>query len=923
MNNNQRNTKNQERFALILYSVYHISILAGSIGMEWESWSAALAVAAFAASWMIFLLAPKDLHFRAGFYLGMIMLSETVYAYHATELTLVFVSFLSVVVITGLFGYADLFWIPLVTFLIMVAYHILARGYLDVDTRQAFFFHILPPAGVLMTVFVVRFWVVKRNESQRILVKTISELQKTERVKDDFLANVSHEIRTPINTISGMSEILLMEDDPFKLKEDIQAIQVAGHNLMGVVSDILDFSELQSGEVDLAEEAYNITSTINDIINMTNAMKNKKNLELVVDIDNQIPKSLLGDEKKIRRVILNLVNNAIKFTDEGGVSIVVGFRRENYGINLNITVSDTGIGMDQKSVERLFSSYNQVDTSRRRVNGGVGLGLAISQAMVRSMGGVIRVKSRLKKGTTINVTIPQKVLDEEPIAQFDHSDDRRMLVYLDMEQFEMQYIRDAYSGMLHNMVKHLGVHGHICRNLMELKRREEREDYSHIFIGLNEYQEDTAYFAELAKKTHVVVVLEREDEKRLKSDQLLCIYKPFYILPVISVLNGTTNTRKVNFLNYKKNFIAPDAHVLVVDDNAMNIKVVEGLLSKYQIKVTRALSGMEALEKIKDRCYDFVFMDHMMPEMDGVETFHRIRQMGGKYCETVPIVALTANAVAGARKMMLSEGFTDFMEKPVECSVLERMLRRLLPRDKIIYVDEDAPAVQEAPQVQEPEEEKGFAVGDLDVEQGMVYCGGQELYIGILKEYAAKGSGNWEPVEELFANQDWKNYVISVHAIKSSMLAIGAKPLSELAKALELEGKAEHTDYILEHHAEMIREYKRVIGEICAYFSMGQDSEEIKEKEDGEPAGLEPETIELPVLTEEAFDEAVIELEDAMYDLDGSQMLKVLDRLGAYAYCGTPMKEALAPVRHKVEMSDFMSAVEAVLRLKDRIKAGK
>jgi HPt (histidine-containing phosphotransfer) domain-containing protein len=313
----------------------------------------------------------------------------------------------------------------------------------------------------------------------------------------------------------------------------------------------------------------------------------------------------------------------------------------------------------------------------------------------------------------------------------------------------------------------------------------------------------------------------------------------------------------------------------------------------------------------------------MMPEMDGVETFHRIRQMGGKYCETVPIVALTANAVAGARKMMLSEGFTDFMEKPVECSVLERMLRRLLPQDKVIYVDEDAPVQQEVSQEPEPEEEKGFAVGDLDVEQGMVYCGGQDLYIDILKEYAAKGSGNWEPVEELFEAGDWKNYVISVHAVKSSMLAIGAKPLSDLAKALELEGKAEHIDYIREHHAEMIMEYKRVIGEICAYFSMEQGSTEIKEQEDGKTEGTEAEMKELPALAEEEFDAAVIELEDAMYDLDGNQMLKVLDRLGAYSYYGTPMKEALAPVRHKVEMSDFMSAVEAVLRLKDRIKAGK
>ncbi len=889
-----------ERFTLIMYSLYHVRILVASIYKGWEAWCSAVVLAAFAAGWIVSLFRRENKHFQAGFGVTMIMISELIFAMHAESLELVFVSFLCIVIVTGLYGYTDILSIPLLTFVIMVLYHIFVLGsfadYRAVDILSS----ALSIISMLLAIWVIIYWARRGNETYRKLLRVIRELQTAERSKDDFLANVSHEIRTPINTISGMSEILLQEEEPVRLKEDIQMIQLAGRNLMRVVSDILDFSELQAGELEIVEEAYDVTSCVNDLVNMCNAIKADKNLELIVDLDCGIPRSLLGDEKKIRRVIMNLVSNAIKFTNEGGVSISIAFRREYYGINLIVTVSDTGIGMEQKSLEKLFTTYNQVDTSRRRQNGGVGLGLAISQVIVHNMGGVIKVKSRIKKGTVIKVTIPQKILDEQPIAKFDYPDSVRMVCYMDMEQFETRNVRDTYMEMSRHMIAQLGVYGRVSRNLPELKRRMEQEGFSHVFIGLHEYEQDPEYFTMLAGRTHVIVALDRGQEKKLKSGELLCMYTPFYILPIISVLNATTDTGKADITGGKRNFVAPKVHVLVVDDNLMNIRVIESLLAKYQIRVTSALSGEDGLEKIKERCYDFVFMDHMMPEMDGVETLHRIREIGGKYCETVPIVALTANAIAGVRKMLIAEGFSDFLEKPVECSALERLLLRILPEEKIETVKEA--------QADTAEKTEKLSIGDLDVAQGMVYCGGKEKYIGILKEFAAKGEENFKPLEALFERQDWRNYVISVHAVKSSMLTIGAKALSEMAKALESEGKKENISYILAHHEEMIKEYRRVIEVITASpFVAGEERKETK-------------PFDLPELTEEEFESYAIAFEDAMYGLDGSKMLEIIDSLEKYMYHGTVLKLQLVPIRHKVEMSDLMSAVEALLQLRDRLK---
>jgi CheY-like chemotaxis protein len=374
-------------------------------------------------------------------------------------------------------------------------------------------------------------------------------------------------------------------------------------------------------------------------------------------------------------------------------------------------------------------------------------------------------------------------------------------------------------------------------------------------------------------------------------------------------LKGSEDKKKVNDRSHKQSFIAPEAKILIVDDNLMNIRVVQGLLGQYKIRSTPALSGVEALERIESKDFDLVLMDHMMPEMDGIEAFHRIREKGGSYYTKVPVIALTANAIAGAREMFLEEGFQDFVEKPVDHSALERVLRRNLPEDKIRLLEEAPEAAKKEVERADRHAQQGnFVIGDLDVESGQMYCGGRDAYLEILKEYAKKGAANWEALEIFYEQQDWSDYTIAVHAVKSSMLAIGAKYLSEQAKQLEFAGKENNLTYIRENHAQMIAEYERVIGEITnsGYIDLETEPQIPKEQ--------------MPELSDEMFEEKAIELEDAMYDFDGERMKTIVRELSGYTYHGASLREELSGVYHKIEMSDYMAAVEVVLKRKDKLK---
>ena len=939
-----------ERLGLIIYTLYSIGVMSSCakvkapIGVNYALLGMVL------VCWILFLVKYGSFHSRTMVELlcmhGMLLL----HILYAQDLKGALPYYGSVIVLVGLYSYLDEVLVSSVCIGVVFFIYFVILQRVDFSDSGSAVSAIMQMSNMFVIEYLIYIWVCKRNENTERMQSTISDLREAEASRDDFLANISHEIRTPINTICGISEILLQKEMSSDIRMQLYYIQTAGRNLTSVVSDILDFSELQSGNIEIVEEEYNISSTINDAIDMCMGKINeKKTMELIVNCDAMIPSVLKGDEKKIRRVILNLLDNAIKFTEEGCVCLDVSYRREEYGINLMFTIQDTGIGMELADLEKLFTGFTQVDTRRNRKNGGIGLGLAISNIMVKKMGGVITIKSKPGQGTTVKVIIPQTVIKDTPIVQLEDKSKINVGVYINLEEYIYPQIRDAYTKIVNRVIEQMQVRNHVCMNLAEVKKWQNQEEFTHIIITLLEYEEAKEYFDELSKTVNVIVVLFREQEEKLDNPHLLKLYKPFYVLPLVSVVKGSMRGKTKGSIGRAKGFTTKDTKILVVDDNIMNLKVMEGILGKYKISVVTANSGKAALQVIEEKNFDLVLMDHMMPEMDGIETLHRIRNMAGNYYRNVPIIALTANTIAGAREMFLEEGFDDFVEKPVECSVLERVLQRNLPAEKIVYnkeednleeesaeqkegtqateemkeepVKEEKDSLKQGETVQDEvslEESKNLheeqpseamdTIGDLDKKTGITFCGGEENWLSILKVCGDTAEENKTKLEEFYQTKNWKEYTILIHGVKSSMKTIGAMNLSEMAKALEQAGKEGNSTYIEEHHQEMLTEYNRVDAFLHASPLLYQRTENAK-----------AEKKEYERIDEALFDEKISQLEEAMYNFDGDGMIVILKSLQDCEYGGVPLDKTITSILRKVEMTDYMSAYDALVKVKNEI----
>lgn len=893
-----------ESIVVAIASIYCMTELILGYKNQWNVVGQAAVLIGLLVTGIFFIGKYKTFEYRAHVTCFTSQIMILVYGIECGDFYLILSLFISLCILLGLYGVTKAMIYPFMSYNALVLYYIFVAKQLNWNMYTSNIGMVTRVLQGYLTLFLVIYLVYRYKSSQDSMLEMIAALRKSEREKDDFLANVSHEIRTPINTICGISEIILKNDVPAEMKEDMLNIQSAGRNLMSVVGDILDYSELQEGEFEIQQENYYISSTIYDIINMSMAKKSEKNLELIVDCDADMPSVLIGDEQKIRRVIMNLVNNAIEFTSEGCVCIYFGSRKEEYGINLIITVKDTGIGMTKESVENLFQKFSQADMGRTRKKGGIGLGLAIAQTIVNRMGGFITVKSELGKGSEFKIVIPQKVYDASPVVDLPNKNEISAAVYINMEQFRYTEIRDEYSENIQRLVQQMKIKCHICRNLQELKRWDKREEFNQIFISLLEYQEDPIFFDALAKRKHVHIILDHYDDAKVQNKNLSKIYKPFFVLSILAAIKNAyakNGEKKVEVENHQ--LYAPEAHILVVDDNRMNIRVVEGLLHSFGVKVSYALSGQEGIDMLASKAYDLVLMDHMMPGMDGVETFHHIRKKPDLYYKEIPIIALTANAIAGAREMFMKEGFNDFVAKPVESSVLQRTLKRHLPANKMLSVN----AAPEKPQVKEiaEKENNAFVIGDLDISKGIMYCGSKENYLEILASQRDSGKDTMNQAQGLFDKEDWKNYVIVVHGIKSAMMSIGAVKLSEMAKALEFAGKGEDFAFIRREHAGMIQEFERVMQILytCNYLEAPEQEEK---------------GIQKPELSEDEFAMKLVALENVTYEFDANKVIPILDELSQYVYKSKDLAKELKPVYKKVEMFDFMSAYEAVARIKEK-----
>nr|AGS52972.1 sensory box histidine kinase/response regulator [uncultured bacterium contig00030] len=523
----------------------------------------------------------------------------------------------------------------------------------------------------------------------RLRVHKLILAEEAVEAKARFLANTSHEIRTPMNAIIGMAELLLSEKlTPTQLRH-VQNIHISANALLDIVNDILDISKLEAGKLNLVPEHYNINALLDNVDSMVQFLLRDKNIAYTMNIEGQLPKCLYGDEVRLKQILLNLLNNAIKFTNEGYVKMNIKVT----DTNLDFDISDTGIGIKEEDIPNLFETFTQVDTYKNRSKEGTGLGLSIVKSLVEMMGGAITVESIYGKGSTFHVQIP-KVLGDEALLQ--------------------------QSG------------------------------------------------------------------------------------------NGNTL------------ITAPGAKILVVDDNAINLEVACGLLRQYKISPETASCGKQAIEMIRRKQYDLIFMDHMMPEMDGVEAAKIIREMG----VGIPIIALTANAIIGAKEGFLTAGMNDLLTKPIDKKLLKKILEDWLPDEKIIRENKEAVADGIKINTNNDFWGKIEQIKGLSLQQGLQFVSdNKDYYKNVLNMVAVQIEKCRKNLACFISAGDLHNFSIEVHSMKSSLATIGGQELSNRALELETEADKGNTDFCAANLPAFLDEISKLKDSITEAFESNEQNQ--------------------------------------------------------------------------------------------------
>ncbi|MCR5718926.1 MAG: response regulator [Lachnospiraceae bacterium] len=523
------------------------------------------------------------------------------------------------------------------------------------------------------------------------LKQQIEIADSANRSKSAFLANMSHEIRTPINAILGFDEMILRESNEETVKTYAYNIKRGGRTLLSLINDILDFSKIESGKMEIIPVEYEPALLINDMLDMVDFRAAEKGLRVRYEVDDNIPKKLFGDDIRIREVITNLLTNAVKYTNEGSVTLTVRkLSSDGETAKLYVSVRDTGIGIKDEDRELLWDSYKRLDQDITREIEGTGLGLTITRKYLELMGSSLELSSRYGIGSDFYFEIEQKIIDKEPIGDFEQA--------------------------------------------------------------------------------------RKESKKKIKV--------------------------------YSESFEAPDAKVLVVDDIAMNLSVFKGLLKYSKINIDTATSGMEALALMRKNAYDIVFMDHMMPKMDGLETYARIVSDRDLVRNDMPVIALTANAVSGVQNQYIEAGFADYLTKPLDTERLEAVLLKYLPEDKVVKT-------KKSDKVPKEEDEKSGNL--ISKTSGMDNCDGNpEVYKIAVDSFLSEDFE--ESLSQAFKEENWKDYEVYVHGLKSSAKIIGAVSLFELAKESELSLKEKKDPaFVKENHERLMGLLEDVIKEVSAF----------------------------------------------------------------------------------------------------------
>ncbi len=715
----------------------------------------------------------------------------------------------------------------------------------------------------------------EREKYNHELQAALLDAEKANRSKTSFLANMSHEIRTPMNAVLGMAEMALREDMSQEAREYIHQIKNSGKNLLVIINDILDFSKIESGKMDIVEVTYEPRSALNDLSNIVNTRIDGRDIEFSMDIDNRLPAKLYGDNVRIQQILINLLNNAVKFTKQGQISLTINveFPKEDTVI-INAAIADTGNGIKQEDMGKLFKSFQQVDSKRNRNIEGTGLGLAICSNLLRIMNGSISVESVYNEGSTFRFTLPQKVVARSD--EITATNETCCVLLVENPYVKAQLIKDL--------------------DRLNIRHSEITEDEipdikaGTVIYESGDLSEKIADFLKNNENIKGIEIAAFNSPEKAQLANIKIVRKPVYSFVLYEALGlAEEYVRQSDSESDELSFTAPEADILIVDDTPVNLTVAVGLLKPLKMRIDTAGGAEEAFDMVRNKKYDLIFMDHMMPKIDGVEATHIIRSQYPDYANT-PIIALTANAVSDARSMFLREGMNDFVAKPIELKEITAKLYKWLPDEKIIISDENT--------VSENAEQEEINIDGLNTQNALKLLGTKELFMSVLETYYKGMDKKAEIIRSHWEAKDYRSYTIEVHSLKSSSRQIGADELADLAASLEAAGNSGDIALIDEKTEQLLSDFLKYKDILAPYF----------QTDDGERLPCPPEKLSefLDRITEalEAFDTLLID--------------EVVEEMSRYSYDNEDLFEKL---RAAAESCDTELCTEIIAEWREKLPA--
>ncbi len=652
-----------------------------SFSMGWELWVPPLILIGIGAAWWMHITRYSVPAFRENYYIIFSLIVAFYHGIHGSSFFDVIVISVLIMSMVALLGRPGFLRVVLVEFFVMMLVQIvmavrsgsIAFNALEVSRI------ILHFVAELCVYIVLKTLIEKISGNSTEIEKLEAEEKKNDHDMEDFLVNLSHELRTPVNVINGLSTLLLGREE----SNDIRAIRSAGQRLFHQIEDIQDYSEIQRDVVVLETDRYMITSLLNDLITNNSSEEKKHEQEFIIDLDPSVPAVLRGDSRKLTKIIEHLLDNAFKFTGAGGVRLRVTSFRKEYGLNLILEVTDTGVGMTEKEIEAVSKGMYQADKKRDRSTGGIGLGLSVVFGLVRSMGGFVKIESTKNRGTTVRVSLNQEVIDPSPCMSVETDGFINVVFYSIPAADEWAAVEEMHKELAANLSKGLRINLYYAFSRDEMERVMSKGTITHVFMGVAEYYADEQYVKKISGGGVVVCVIVPEEGRIPENDSIVMLHEPLYSLQIVQIINGDFSSKSVSGEDTRTRPVLDGVRALVVDDEPMNLVVARGLFREYNMVIDTAESGHEAIDKFAATDADIIFMDHMMPGMDGIETMKRIRNVSEQQGKFVKIVALTANAVSGAREMFLKSGFDGFIAKPINISEFERVMNRIMSDGKI------------------------------------------------------------------------------------------------------------------------------------------------------------------------------------------------------------------------------------------------